>query len=797
MYLIVMNRFCLVFCLLFTWSATSAQVKPELTVEKIMQDPKEWVGALPSKPFWSEDGKTLYFDWNPEAHTDDSLHKIQIVPMGKPVKVTPEERAIVSSSGVLSKDYSRKLFVKNGDIFWQDIPGKKLHQLTNTLYAESDPQFTNDPDRITFSVENNLFSLNLTNGQFVQLTDFRLGTDTQKGGKGKEELWLEKNELELIKTLQTRKNKKEEKEACKKNNLPERPKSYYIGENVVSNIQLSPDEKFITFVLRNGKSIRDTYVPKYITESGYTEKLKTRPNVGFDHVEQVLGIYNREKDSIYFANTKDLPGIDVPPAYKAEYKQNDQSKNKNVLAYAPKWSDDGKFLASVFRSFDNKDRWIARIELETGKLESIDHQHDEAWIGGPGIGWLFSPGSFGWMPDNKQVWFQSEESGYSHLYVVDAVTKTKKALTHGPYEIDNVRMSRDKKSWYFEANIAHPGDRQLYNMPLLGGDATKVTTQVGKNLTYLSPDEKKIAIIYSASNKPWELYLMDNPMKVKNPSLQQLTFSTTLEFNAYPWRKPDVITLETRDSAKVYARIYKPDTNKKNGAAVIFVHGAGYLQNAHLWWSQYYREYMFNNLLADKGYTILDIDFRGSAGYGRDVRTANYRHMGGKDLTDQIDGAEYLIQQHDIDPKRIGIYGGSYGGFITLMAMFTQPDVFAAGAALRSVTDWSHYNHPYTSSILNTPAEDSLAFRRSSPIYYAEGLKGALLMCHGMIDTNVHFQDIVRLSQRLIELGKTNWELAVYPMEDHSFVEPSSWTDEYLRILKLFEKNLAKENSAY
>ena len=122
--------------------------------------------------------------------------------------------------------------------------------------------------------------------------------------------------------------------------------------------------------------------------------------------------------------------------------------------------------------------------------------------------------------------------------------------------------------------------------------------------------------------------------------------------------------------------------------------------------------------------------------------------------------------------------------------MFTTPDVFAAGAALRSVTDWAHYNHGYTSNILNTPVDDPESFKKSSPIYFAEGLKGSLLMCHGMIDTNVQFQDIVRLSQRLIELGKENWELAVYPLEGHGFSEPSSWTDEYSRIFKLFENNL-------
>jgi dipeptidyl aminopeptidase/acylaminoacyl peptidase len=238
--------------------------------------------------------------------------------------------------------------------------------------------------------------------------------------------------------------------------------------------------------------------------------------------------------------------------------------------------------------------------------------------------------------------------------------------------------------------------------------------------------------------------------------------------------------------------LYKPDGAAKGGPAVIFVHGAGYLQNAHHWWSSYFREYMFHNLLADKGYTVLDIDYRGSAGYGRDVRTGIYRFMGGKDLSDHIDGAKFLVESHGVDAKKIGIYGGSYGGFITLMAMFTEPDVFAAGAALRSVTDWAHYNHPYTANILNTPVEDSIAYRKSSPIYYAEGLKGALLICHGMIDTNVHFQDVVRLAQRLIELKKENWEMAVYPLEDHGFVEPSSWTDEYRRILKLFEDNLKK-----
>jgi dipeptidyl aminopeptidase/acylaminoacyl peptidase len=264
----------------------------------------------------------------------------------------------------------------------------------------------------------------------------------------------------------------------------------------------------------------------------------------------------------------------------------------------------------------------------------------------------------------------------------------------------------------------------------------------------------------------------------------------TDEFKAYAWKDAKVISFTARDGVDVFARIYEPTAKLKNKKAVIFVHGAGYLQNAHKWWSQYSREYMFHNLLVDKGYTVLDIDYRASAGYGRDHRTGIYRFMGGKDLEDNVDGAKLLVSKYGIDPKKIGVYGGSYGGFITLMAMFTTPDVFAAGAALRPVTDWAAYNHGYTANILNEPQTDSLAYRKSSPIYHAAGLKGHLLICHGMVDVNVHIQDSYRLVQRLIELKKENWEMASYPMEDHGFVEPTSWMDEYKRILKLFEEKL-------
>lgn len=239
------------------------------------------------------------------------------------------------------------------------------------------------------------------------------------------------------------------------------------------------------------------------------------------------------------------------------------------------------------------------------------------------------------------------------------------------------------------------------------------------------------------------------------------------------------------DGAMVPARIYRPE--RPNGAAVLFVHGAGYLQNAHRWWSSYVREYQFHHLLADLGYVVLDLDYRASAGYGRDWRTAVYRHMGGRDLQDYVDASRWLGDEFGIGPERVAIYGGSYGGFLTLMALFTEPEHFGGGAALRSVTDWAHYNDTYTRNILNTPVEDPEAYRRSSPIEFAAGLEDPLLMTHGLVDDNVQPQDIFRLSQRLIELGKRDWELAIAPVEPHGYVEPTSWADKLHRILDLIE----------
>nr|WP_295923666.1 prolyl oligopeptidase family serine peptidase [uncultured Dyadobacter sp.] len=770
-----------------------AQSLTPLTVEKIMRDPKKWIGTSPTDITWSDDSKSIYFNWNPDHNPSDSLYAYSLTSK-KISKVTPVDRKkLPGRNGVYNRAHSARLYEQNGDIFIISYKDFVIKQLTNTVERETNPVFSGDEQAVVFEKGNNLFMVSLASGMFSQLTDFKTGSKKQEAKPGEQERFLKEDQLSMFEVLKERKDKKDAGKNISDAEKPTRPKEIYLGEKNVSQAKVSPDGRYVTYRLTlTDKTAKSTIVPNYVTESGFTEDISARTKVGAPDSESEFWVYDVQRDTTRKLSATDVPGIHDKPDYLKDYPKLDsawKNKERKVLVHGPFWSDHGQKAVVVIRSQDSKDRWIMSLDPATLALKLLDRQRDEAWIGGPGVGgYPQTAGEIGWL-DEQTIYFQSEATGYSHLYTINLTTGKKTALTAGRFEVQNITLSKDKKTFYLITNEVHPGEQHVYRMPVTGGVRTRMTTSTGAHEMTLSPDERKMAIRFSASNAPWELYLTDNPAPgAKTPPLVRITHSASAEFLSYPWREAKVVTVKATDGQDIYARVYEPQ--KSNGKAVIFVHGAGYLQNAHKWWSQYFREYMFHNLLTDKGYTVLDMDYRASSGYGRDWRTGIYRFMGGKDLTDHTDGAQWLIKNYKIDPKKIGIYGGSYGGFITLMALFTTPDTFTAGAALRPVTDWAAYNQGYTANILNEPQSDSLAYRKSSPIYHAAGLKNHLLICHGMVDVNVHYQDVVRLSQRLIELGKNNWELASYPMEDHGFVEPSSWTDEYKRIFKLFEEKL-------
>jgi dipeptidyl aminopeptidase/acylaminoacyl peptidase len=781
----------LIFLLIITSANTFAQKLDSLTIEKIMRDPK-WICTSPSQIRWGDDSKKVYFDWNPKGEYRGDTYSITINNTTPQIVSLDERRAMPGYGGSWNKKHTLKVYAKGGNVFLENIKSGKTQQLTNTTERMDNSYFSPTGDKIFVTIGNNLFALKIDGG-FDQLTNFvKAASKTNSDGADDNDQakWLKKQQLELFNIIKAEDKDKKLDAAERKALAPKKLKELITDGRDIDNVELSPDERYITYrLIKQADGEKVTIVPNYVTASGYTEDIPNRTKVGGPQASFESFIYDTQRDTVYKIITSTIPGIKDIPAYIKDYPKElaDMTKlnaDRSVVVNQPLWSDDGQYALVIVDALDDKDRWIMKLDAATGNLSLLDRQHDDAWISGgaPGI----DDNTIGWL-DATHFYYQSEASGYSHIYVADVNSGDKKQLTRGKWEVQNLQLSNDRKTFYFNANIEEPGNLQFYKLPVSGGEPVKLTSMKGQNDVTLSPDEKWLAIHYSYTNQPWELYLQPNKPGAK---AVKVTHSTTDEFNSYPWRDAPIITFKNRYGSDVYARIYVPKNPDPAKPAVIFVHGAGYLQNVTYSWSYYFREMMFNNMLTDKGYTVMDIDYSGSAGYGRDWRTAIYRHMGGKDLSDQVDGVKYLIDNYGVNPKHVGIYGGSYGGFMTLMAMFTAPDVFISGGAIRSVTDWAHYNHEYTADILNLPYTDSIAYRQSSPIYFADQLKGNLLMLHGMIDQNVNFQDVVRLSQRLIELHKDNWWLVPYPVEDHAFEQPSSWTDEYKRIYKLFETTL-------
>jgi len=758
--------------LLIGVAAAAAAPAPrlELTVDSIMRGPK-LVGYPPTGLRWSGDSRELYFEWRRPGEDEPSTW---VAPRdgGEPRRLGDEERAKAPApDAVWDAARRRALFVDDGDVVMVDSVARTRRLVTRTAEKEANPRWARRDSHVTFTRGNDVFLVPVEAGAgdlVVQLTDASPAKAEPKATES--QVFLKQEEQKLIGHVREEAEKKKKEEEKKKKAAL--PKLEVKEGQSVSDAALAPDDEHVYVLLaEKPEGAKTAQVPSYVTETAYTEDIATRTKVGDAPEKRRLVVLGRKTGRTVWARADFVGPADRKPEVRWTF---------------PVFSRDGAFAVATARSADNKDRWLVALDPETGATRVLEHLHDDAWV-------RDVSDALGFLPDDRRLWLLSEREGWMHLYTVDVSRpgEAPRPLTSGRWEVTRAARSPDGRRIYFVSTEAGAGERHVYSVSVDGGPRTRLTAAVGANEAEVSPDEKTLALVHSSANEPPDVFLAANRPGAEP---RRLTSNPTEEWRSFPWVVPPLVTYKARDGGEVTARLYTPEMvgAKRDPLApgVVFVHGAGYLQNAHRYWSSYYREYMFHHLLAARGYVVLDPDYRGSAGYGRDWRTGIYRHMGGSDLTDVVDGARYLVAEQRVDPRRVGVYGGSYGGFITLMAMFTTPGVFAAGAALRPVTDWAHYNHPYTANILNEPPRDPEAYRRSSPIYFAEGLEGALLICHGMVDTNVHFQDSVRLAQRLIELRKENWELAVYPVENHAFDEETSWADEYKRVLKLFEQSL-------
>ncbi|HLE83447.1 MAG TPA: alpha/beta fold hydrolase [Thermoanaerobaculia bacterium] len=902
--MLVSNRFAFVVAASLLGSGLPV-VAQELTLERIMADP-DWLGRAPEEAWWADDGGSVFYERKREGEEARDLFEVGVG--GEPIRrVEDAERGTISvPGGDWSRDRTRKVFAREGDVYLRDLATGELRQLTRTAAAESDPFFMAGETRVAFRRGDAFLVRDLASGLESQPAEVLAEKDPAEAEDEEEdeEGYLARQEeklFEIVRRSEAEERAERERRLAERAADPTRvPPPWYLGDDVeVTGAHLSPagDRLLVTVAPKEREEGKRDLMPSYVTETGYvlTEEVRPKVGTGDGRGERLLllDLAAREEREL---DWQDLPGFDEDPlaelraaaegrkeaeererpmkrpssasagaeGEKAEARaeqaeeaeeelegaevvgeeeaveiregeedeqelreegeaeededglkrpssasagagdgaedeeDEDEPELRQVQVGPVLWNDDGTRVAAMVFSLDNKDRWIATVDLEEGRLVSRHRLHDPGWIN-----WDFN--EMGWLADGETLWYLSEEDGYSHLYLVPAAGGPARRLTEGRFAVSDVTLSPDGGHLYFRANREHPGIWEVYRVPVAEGSGAgglERVTRLDDYVEYvLSPDGERLLLRHSSAVRPPELYVQPagpapggaaaEPGAGERPV--RLTETVSAEYAGIGWRAPELVAVPSRHGAPgpVHARLYLPDgfdpERPERYPAVVFIHGAGYLQDVFDGWSYYFREHMFHELLARRGYVVLDLDYRGSAGYGRDWRTAIYRRMGHPELEDLADGAAWLAATKKVDPERVGVYGGSYGGFLTLMALFREPGLFAAGAALRPVTDWAHYNHPYTSNILNTPELDPEAYERSSPIEHAEGLADPLVMIHGMQDDNVLFQDTVRLAQRLIELGKQDWWVAMYPIEAHAFEEPSSWLDAYRRILKLFE----------
>ncbi len=450
-------------------------------------------------------------------------------------------------------------------------------------------------------------------------------------------------------------------------------------------------------------------------------------------------------------------------------------------------SSSGSFVAIDYADAALKHRQIIVHNLDEDSNVMAFEDSTSGWLSGR---------EMEFSPDGETLLFLSEKDGWNHIYTVAPDGSNLAQHTSGNWEVDYVSWLNNE-SVIYASNREDYGERHVYVLNLSDQTEEKLTEEEAYRYQFeLSPDRSNLIYAKSFFNEPYDLYRLN----ISNPDEEiQLTNSVPDSFYTYNWQQEEYVRFTGRDGETELSMsvLYPKDYDESQTyPVVVFVHGAGSLQNVYKGWSNnYWREYMFNQYLNLNGYVVVEVDYRHSLGYGRKFREDVTNWMGKYETEDIVDGLDWL-QDHTggaLDLENVGIYGGSYGGFMALYALTAEPDRFHAGAALRKVTNWRNYyyaNPWYTLPRLGDPEIVPEHYDRSSPLTYASELKRPALLLHGLVDDNVGVQDAFQYAEELIQSGNEEFEMMIYPTENHGFSDPDSWYDEYRRIFEFFEEHL-------
>jgi len=448
--------------------------------------------------------------------------------------------------------------------------------------------------------------------------------------------------------------------------------------------------------------------------------------------------------------------------------------------YIPRvnWLNDSKHIAiqRLNREQNTLDLLIA--DAATGKRRPALSEQDRNWVNVSDDLYFFK--------DGKRFLWSSERTGYRHLYLYDLDGKQLAQLTKGEWEVTSLNAVKESKgAVYFTATEKSPLERQLYRVGLDGSGFTRITKEEGTHDAVFAPNAATFYDTYSNTAAPprQELYRTDGSR------VTLINENKVAELADYHLSPVEFLSVKSRDGVALNASIIKPpnfDAQKKY-PVLVSTYGGPHAQVVHNAWGG--STFLWHELMAQKGYIIFLLDNRGSAGRGHIFETPLHLRLGAQELSDQRDGVQYLKSLPYVDESRIGIWGWSYGGHMTLHAMFEAGDDFKAGFAGGPVTDWHYYDSIYTERYLGLPQKNERGYRDSSPVKYAAQLKGKLLIAHGTGDDNVHFANTLTAINELIEAGKYV-EVLAFPGRGHGVSDPLARRVLMQRVTQFFLDNL-------
>ena len=434
----------------------------------------------------------------------------------------------------------------------------------------------------------------------------------------------------------------------------------------------------------------------------------------------------------------------------------DLGETRGFLIARVYWTPDSTRLAIERMNRVQNHLDLLLTEASSGASHAILSESDPHWINQNDL--------FHFIGKDEFLW-GSERDGFRHLYLYSLEGQQRKRITEGNWEVTALAgIDESQQKVYFVSTEASPLDRELYSIKLNGKDRFRISREPGTHEISMSPTAEYYLDTFSSSTEPprSDLHSMDGDVQ----SSFRVAKSNADEYALSP---SEIVQLKAQDGKLLYGRMLKP-ANFRAGEkypAVVMVYGGPGVQTVVNAW----KDVDLAELLAARGFVVWELDNRGSAGRGHAFETPLYRRFGKTELADQLEGVRYLLAQGFVDPARVGIYGWSYGGFLTLYSLLNAPDVFRAGIAGAPVTNWRNYDTIYTERYLGLPSENPDGYRASSPLDYAAKLKAKLLIVHNFEDDNVLFQNTVQMTNALEEAGKL-FDMVVYSGKSHGVTGP-------------------------